>query len=391
MPAAAFATFKRRYQSGDASGQVVEGLFSVLMGAKRYSAAARLAPQIAAAVPLSGVRARDLAELSIARRDVDGAFAMLAVARQSPRINGLDRLEFVAERLRAELAAGDTMAGRRHLAIGGAAFCGSTTLGVILGSMPGFAFAGETHWLTNTRSAEGRLESIVGTAVPFVKWPVACRVCKRNCECFDVPFRLALAADNTGWYAKIADRISTENLVTSDKNSPIIEEHDPLFRFDYILSYKEPVSHLRSLLKQFVRQPGPPKPATAEWASISLDRWASSYMRHLKVIRPIGRRVVLNWDAFVAEPQRHIRRLARVLSIPLEAETLERIRLGHFIGGNTGVDIDALQATGVMTLKASNAPQLPPEILEVALTHAGSQRVMRILGNEYRRDFRPEA
>jgi hypothetical protein len=390
-PVSAFAIYKGLYRSGDSSGEAVEGLFSILMEARRYSMAARLAPQIGAKHSLTSRRARDLAELAIARRDVDGAFAMLGLARQLPNDSGLDQLQVVAERLKAELAAGDTMAGRRHLAIGGSAFCGSTTLGVILGSMPGYAFAGETHWLTNTRTAEGLLESIVGTAVPELKWPIACRACDRDCEYFDVLFRVALAEDSVGWYAKIADRLGVENLVSADKNFQLFEEHDPLFRFDYILCYKEPISYLRSLLKQFLRQPGPPKPLTTQWAIVGLERWADNYMRHLKSVRPVGRRVVFNWDAFVTEPHFHLRRLAQVLDIPLGPETLEHIRPGHFIGGNNGVDISALRADGALRLRKSNAPPLPLEIHEVALAHKGSQRVARILGGEYRRDFRPGA
>ena len=56
------------------------------------------------------------------------------------------------------------MAGHRHLAILGAAYCGSTTLGLILGSMEDFAFAGETHWLTNVRTPALGLRSILTTA-----------------------------------------------------------------------------------------------------------------------------------------------------------------------------------------------------------------------------------
>jgi hypothetical protein len=388
MPTAAFNLYKRLYRAGDPTGEAVQGLFTILMEARRYSAAARLAPQILATDPPSAAQARDLAELRIAQRDVDGAQAMIEVAGRGTGIVGLDQLRIVAEKLKAELAAGDTMAGRRHLAIGGAAFCGSTTLGIILGSMPGFAFAGETTWLTTARTSTGGLESILGGAVPILRWPIACRVCHRDCDYFDIPFRLALAGDNTGWYAKIADRLGTKNLVTSDKNIQHYEEHDPLFRFDYILSYKEPTSYLRSTLKQFLRQPGQVATVTAAWASETLDRWADNYMRQLKAIRPAGRRVVLNWDGLVAEPDFHLRRLGEILSIPLGPETVKHIRLGHFIGGNIGVDVDALRADPVLTLRTTNAPQLPPEIHQVALTHEAAGRVSRRLANEYRRDFR---
>ena len=83
-------------------------------------------------------------------------------------------------------------------------------------------------------------------------------------------------------------------------------------------------------------------PRTA-WSGANLDRWGQKYMAYLKTIRQRGRRVVLNWEAFVAEPARHMRRLSTELDIVLEPALLEHVRLGHFIGGSTGIDVRALE------------------------------------------------
>ena len=387
-PSSAFNIYKRLYRGGAPGGAALDGLFKLLMEVKRYSAASRLESQVAAAVPLPAARARDLAELAIARRVPDGALAMLEVARKTGGVRGFDQLQLVAERLKDELAAGDTMAGYRHLAIAGAAFCGSTTLGVILGSMPGFAFAGETHWLTNTRvGGAGQIQSIRQTEVPLLKWPVACRVCGRECAYFDVPFRVGLANDEIGWYAKIAERLGVKNLITADKNAHFYWQRDPLFRFDYIVSFKSPENYLRSMLKQELRRPSGIAAIDDAWASAALDRWADNYLGHLRSIRPLGRRVVLNWDGFVTDPDHHLRRLSDLLDIPLGPDVLVEIRLGHFIGGNIGLDIGELRASRALALRPSNAPELPPNLREAVRAHERAQAVARMLTVEYRRDF----
>jgi len=330
--------------------------------------------------------ARDLVEIALVRRDIEAAQAMIDAAREAPGAAQMDSFGVIAASLRTELAAGDTMAGHRHLAVAGAAYCGSTTLGVILGSMPAWAFAGETHWLTNARTPTLGLESILTTSIPHARWPIACRVCGPACQCFDTAFRLELAANPVGWYAKIADRLGVKNLVTADKNLQLYWERDPLFRFDHVILYKSPIQHLRSLLKQQIRQNASGHLVDG-WVGSSLDRWGQKYLSYLKTIRQSGRRVVVNWETFVAEPARHMRRLSSLLDIPLDPSCLENIHLTHFIGGNIGVDVRGLKIDPRLALRASNAPELPAELIEEAMEHPFSNWMIRLLDAEYRRDF----
>ncbi|MEO8926243.1 MAG: hypothetical protein ABI306_03685, partial [Caulobacteraceae bacterium] len=384
--ASAFAVYKRLWRAGDRSGRAARGLFDTLMGRKRYAAAARVAALLAAEGPASGTLARDLAEIALARRDPAGALAAIDAAGEALGGAQRDSVRVIALALQTEFAGPDTMAGHRHLAVSGAAYCGSTTLGVVLGSMPGYAFAGETHWLTNVRTPALSLESILTTAIAPGRWPIACRVCGPACRCFDAAFRLGLAADPTGWYAKIADRLGVKNLVTADKNLQLYWERDPLFRFDHIILYKSPVQHLRSLLKQHTRQSSDaPLPKT--WVGANLDRWAHKYLAYLKTVRQSGARVAVNWEAFVAEPAHHMRRLAVLLDIPLDPAVLGHIRLAHLIGGNMGLDVRALRADPRLVLRPSSAPDLPPDAVEEALEHPFSNWVMRLLEGEYRRAF----
>jgi len=389
--ASAFAIHKRLFRAGDPTGRAARGLFDILMRRGRYAAAARLAPVLEAQGPAAGPLARDLAEIALVRKDPAAALAMIEVAQQTLGAAQMDSFRAIAAALkadeRARAASGrDAMDGYRHLAISGAAYCGSTTLGVILGSMPAWAFAGETHWLTNVRTPAMGLESILTTEIPPARWPIACRVCGPACACFDPAFRRALAADPAGWYAKIADRLGVANLVTTDKNLQLYWEKDPLFRFDHVVLFKSPAQHLQSMLKQQIRR-SPDAPLPEGWVGINLDRWGQKYLGYLKTIRQSGRRVMLNWEAFVAEPARHMRRLSNLLDIPLDPVRLDQIHFTHFIGGNTGVDVRGLTIDPRLVLRASDAPVLAPDTLAEALDHPFSNWVMRLLDGEYRRDF----
>ncbi len=384
--ASAFSVHKALYRRGDPTGRAARGMFDIALARGRYAAAARLSARLKDQAAPAGSLARDLAEIALAERDPARAQAMIDLAAKTMPAAQLESVRRITTSLRAELAEPGAMAGRRHVAISGAAYCGSTTLGVILGSAPGYAFAGETHWLTNARTPSLGLESILTTSVPPAQWPIACRVCGPGCQCFNTEFRLSLAKDPRGWYRKIADRLAVTNVVTADKNLQLYWERDPLFRFDHLILYKSPVQHLRSMLKQHARQSGGAPPA-AGWVGANLERWARKYLAYLKTIRQSGARVVVNWESFVAEPGRHMRRLSSLLDVPLDPALLEHIRLSHFIGGNTGVDVRGLSVDPRLALRASNAPPLPPELLEEALEHPLAAWVGRLLDGEYRRAF----
>ena len=275
----------------------------------------------------------------------------------------------------------------RHVAVAGVAFTGSTAFGVILGSTPGFAHAGETHWLTRGWNKAGKLESIATLDAGPDKWPTACRVCERECRAFDEDFRRGLAADETGWYGKIARRLRVDTLVTTDKNLHTLWLKDPLFRFDLVVLFKSPEQYLRSMLKQAIRRADPDEAPVVDDPDRLLDRWANNYLGHLKTLKPAGKRVVLHWEHFVADPRHHLTRLGELLDSPISPAQLSAIRLGHFIGGNIAIDVAGLQANPTFKLRPSDAPALPDDLLAVVRSHKRSLFVERLLQNEYRRQF----
>ena len=197
----AFHAYKQAYRLGETPDESIRQMFRILMARGCFAAAQRPArdPAISGRDDPSLIAHR--AELALVRGEPAACLAVIHAVAQGDRQLPL-RLKFyrgVARRLEAELAAGDTMAGTRHIAISGISYVGSTVFGVILGSLPGLAFAGETHWLAHPRGnrADGERASILDPDVKPEEWPTACRVCGRNCEVFSprVPPRLGPEPD----------------------------------------------------------------------------------------------------------------------------------------------------------------------------------------------------
>jgi hypothetical protein len=262
---------------------------------------------------------------------------------------------------------------------------------VILGSVPGFSFAGETHHLTEVslrRIGAGSGKASIAEIEEIKRWPIACRVHGRECDCFSIDFRRALAANPVGSYAQIARRLGVSGIVSSDKNAPLYWERDPLFRFDQVILYKPVEQQMRSTVKQAVRLGGDEAAATVlADADAILGRWSVNYLDHLRLLKPRGKRIVLNWDAFVGDPARHLKRLGELLDLPLDADILNHIRVDHSIGGNTGVDFRAVKQSGKLEIRPSSAPQLSDGLRDKVRAHKRAQYVNRLLDREYQRQF----
>jgi hypothetical protein len=359
-------------------------LFETLMRRGRFTAARRLLSDLPPVSEQSSTLASQILQLALIDGDADRADQLLDNVKPA---NGekfsLDYMADISRALRAERAAGDTMAGIRHIAIAGVSYVGSTVLNLILGSADGFAAAGETQWLVRTLSDSGS-----GDDADDVSWRSQCRICGESCRCFTPAFRKGLAENPVGWYGRIARQLGVANLVTSDKNLLKIWSLDPLFRFDLIVLYKSPTQQAQSLLKEAVRQHGPRGvDVLRQTLDASLDRWAASYIGHLKLLRPTGRRIVLDWEEFVRKPSFHLRRIGKLLHVPGAGSLHERVKVNHFMGGNREVGPAEIVAKGRIDLKPSNAPALPDDLRERVLAHRRSDYVYRMLQSEYDRTF----
>jgi hypothetical protein len=381
----------RKAPNSPKARDALAAMFSIV-NERRMSAGRRWLNALRGEIGQSPRLDRELIEAALGSGDAALALDLLRKAeRDKTGVGAFERQRAVAQSLAAELAAGDSMAGIRHIAICGVSHVGSTAFGLILGSLPGLSFAGETHHLTEVslrRIGTGSGKISITEIEDTRRWPVACRVHGRQCECFTIDFRRALAASPVGRYAQIARRLGTDTIVTSDKNAPLYWERDPLFRFDQIVLYKPVEQQMRSTLKHAVRLGG--AEAVGKMlarADETLASWSVNYLDHLRLLKPRGKRIVLNWDAFVADPARHLRRLGEILDLPLNGDILNHIRVDHSIGGNIGVDFRAVQQSGKLEIRNSSAPELSPELQAKARAHKRAQYVNRLLDREYRRQF----
>src|SRR5262249_216980 len=146
---------------------------------------------------------RELVEAALSSGDADLALDLLARAKH-PDAPSFERQRVLAKSLEAERKATGSMDGIRHIAICGVSHVGSTAFGAVLGSLRGFAFPGETHHLTEVslrRIGQGSGKASVADIEDVKRWPVACRVHGRDCDCFTVDFRRKLAANPVAAYA----------------------------------------------------------------------------------------------------------------------------------------------------------------------------------------------
>jgi len=387
---AAWRAFKRCHRLGH-EGEGATGLLDILVSRGRLRSALELARRLAGKEAKSARLLGLMAKTALAARDVSFCRRALDEARAANADTPL--LRIMAEgldTLQCEQQSGDSMQGLRHIAIAGFAHTGSTVMGIILGSVPGFAFAGEAHNLVEVklRHHGGSGKVAISEDIPVSRWPVACRVCKRDCAVFSPDFRLALAKNRVSPYAAIARRLGTTNLVTADKTPALYMRYDPLCRFDMLVLYKSPVQQMRSELK-VIRYYEKVNNEIELYQSIkvNLNYWTNNYLNQLYLIKNNGPKIFSQWERFVADPRTHMEKLARALDIPVHPRILDTIRLGHFNGGNTSVDVNELRETGKLTLRSSNAPDLPPALEQIVRTHKRANYVHRLLEKRYRAMF----
>ncbi|HEX4861279.1 MAG TPA: hypothetical protein VFV07_08585 [Rhizomicrobium sp.] len=238
-----------------------------------------------------------------------------------------------ADNLRAVLeapASPPPQEGVRHVLICGVSYCGSTLFDRLLGSLPGAASIGESHWLVKARNATGY--GSVDFSGDFAAELVKCSVCGAKCPVLTADFRRALAADRTDWYFKIARQLNTRLLVSADKNPPKIADHDPLLRFDALVLFKSlPQAWWSELQKR-------PQGRDAEYYRGECERyvtsWTQSYATFLESFSPQGRVAFLSFEEFTRSPRAVLEAACRALALPFDEAVLTSAKPGHAIGGN---------------------------------------------------------
>jgi hypothetical protein len=276
----------------------------------------------------------------------------------------------------------------RHVAIAGLSYVGSTLLGTLLGSLPGCAHAGETQELSHRANRKAYDFPIIDFDRDPPEAIPQCRICGAACPVFTRQFRAELIRDPVDWYFRIARRLDAKVVISSDKFLSQILRSDPLCRFDLIILYKPLDSWCYAHRREEARKAGSgvARSPIADDLGRTLDYWANSYYGCLKDLRPQGRRLVINWDAFAAKPREHFEVILAKLQLPGSADAFENVRASHYVGGNDSI-IPILKA-GRVEFRPSRAGKLTPQDQEIVDNHAAAQSVYRLLDSCYQSDFR---
>ncbi|MGH7087308.1 MAG: hypothetical protein ACREFQ_00225, partial [Stellaceae bacterium] len=160
-----------RRLKGGLDDDLCRRMFEILVEKRRYGSAYRLYEYAVARGFDQCFSYACMAEVALYREDVKLCRQVLRAAAsrfQSTLRYGL--YASVLERMAAERAHPRAMTGVRHIAIGGVAFTGSTLFGVILGSVPGVCFGGETHCLydLSEQLGDGRRATMANRDEPVV-------------------------------------------------------------------------------------------------------------------------------------------------------------------------------------------------------------------------------
>jgi hypothetical protein len=286
----------------------------------------------------------------------------------------------------------------QHIAIGGISFCGSTILSSLLGSVDGVFNIGESHHLVK-RIEPKQVGQAPGLALDggAFQWGIddpgtlfPCHTCGPQCQLFDHAFRQQLSMEPTGWYEKIAARVGARVLISSDKNSLFILQKDPLSDYDLLVLYKSPPAAWASELKnkERLRRMGIDRPALHRSLSDYLTRWSSNYLALLRGMNPKGRLVVMSWDGFCIDPQKHWERLASHVGLDPSPEVFNSVKTDqHFFGGNVDIRSQEQARAGIIQISPPPQARLPEADSERIASHRESSFVFRLLEFHYRRAF----
>jgi len=316
--------------------------------------------------------------------------ALLRQAGSSPsHVAFLDGMVEKAARTRAYLAAHPDQTPARHITIGGANYVGSTLLGLLLGSLPGVAFTGETQDLTHRWDAQSGAPKTIDFGRDHRRLYSHCRTCGHDCAVLDHAFRQALIADPVEVYDKVARQLGVRTLVTSDKTFTRLTAADPLFRFDLIILYKNPDTWARSQARQQAAlvADGLQAPERVGTPRDWLRQWSNTYEDLLRMPIPEARRVVINWDRFAQAPARHFERLLARLGLSGDAAVFEALTPGHLIGGNATDNLTDVLTNRRVVFKPSDAPPLPPALAQEVMDQGRAWAIARRLERRYQEAF----
>jgi hypothetical protein len=191
--------------------------------------------------------------------------------------------------------------------------------------------------------------------------------------------------DPSSWYRKIARQLGTSILVSADKNTTKLVDHDPLLQFAALVLFKSPVQAWSSQLAKL------PKDQDPEYYLAQLNKymdvWTNSYNIFLDDFQPRDGKIFLQFDDFVRQPQPMLRTLCAALHLPFDDSVLKETRPGHAIGGNSGAMARLRAADYGVRLSPLPAPDLPREHVVVIAKNKPMQACYAALMGRHRSVF----
>jgi hypothetical protein len=264
----------------------------------------------------------------------------------------------------------------KNVVICGVSYCGSTMFDRLLGSLPGTASVGESHWLVKGKSPKGGYD-LLDFDRDFVADMVKCTVCGTHCSVLSAEFRRSLAADRTNWYFRIAEKLGTRTLIACDKNPPKIVDNDPLLRLDALVLFKSLPQAWWSELQK--RKTGQGDAYYLSECERYVGTWSRSYAMFLESFVPAGKVVFLSFEAFAQEPTRVLKAGCQALSLPFDETVLQHARRGHAIGGNDATMRRLKTSDYTPNIAPLEPAPLPESHLEIINESLEAKRVFELM------------
>ncbi len=269
----------------------------------------------------------------------------------------------------------------KHLVmLSGVSHCGSTYLGHFFSAHDDVECFGESHRIS-MYSSEARGEKTQNSNSKFAP----CHSCgDTECKQFPDNFREEIRNNPEHYYKKIAQRSSAQTVVFGDKNYSITRKLDPKANFNEIVLFKKPENAYKSQYKHRKTQPidTPSLRSVNAYLRVYTDSYSNLMLPHCND----NKRIFLNWESFIANPEVHIPKLSHMLQSKLDGNVFGSFGLiGHSFGGNADVNRDHKRNNS--KIKKDTSTILPEKLLLEAQNNYYAMVVYRRMMKLYQKSF----
>ena len=200
--------------------------------------------------------------------------------------------------------------------------------------------------------------------------------CGRACKVLHEEFRASLQQNPENWYRRIAERLETELLVSSDKAPVLLDRLDPDRNYDMIVLYKPPELHTRSYLR-FMRRNGI-EPEIGKY----LNQWTNFYRRYLDNFEIDGKKLFVDTESFYRDAESSLHQICARLKLEFNQEALIYWRkFHHAVGGNFNPYSRLVSNPQTLPVVPLEIHPIEEELLVEIAAHQPSQEVYAALSH----------